>query len=188
MSCAIDPKAGTHFVGKIFVSPHACDRATEHFGVERSKAAVFVMDMLRKASLVDPDVIDDNGNSGRMFAYNRTVFIVASTEATVITIHPQHQASEVIRTPIERIIQRAIKTAQNKEKRESKRINIRKAELAIDRANCELRLAKSESVRVIADMTDKIAEIDLEVKRLDRELFELRREKKTLMKSVAAYV
>ncbi|WP_145412435.1 hypothetical protein [Paenibacillus xylanexedens] len=24
---AIDPQAGTHFIGKIFVTPHACDRA-----------------------------------------------------------------------------------------------------------------------------------------------------------------
>lgn len=29
----VDPKAGTHFTGKIFVSPHACDRAVEHFGI-----------------------------------------------------------------------------------------------------------------------------------------------------------
>lgn len=188
MSVAIDPKAGTHFPGKIFVTPHALDRAVKHFGINRSQAPAFVMDMLRKSSLVDPDVIDDEGNSGRMFAYNRTVFIVDPAEATVITVHPQHQASESLRNPIERIIQRAIKSAQNKEKRETKRINVRKAELAIERGTYELRLAKSDSVRIISDMTDKIADIDLEVQRLDRELFELRREKKTLMKSVAAYV
>lgn len=185
---AIDPKAGTHFTGKIFVTPHACDRATEHFGVDRSKAPMYVMDMLRKAALIDPDVIDDNGNSARMFAYNRAVLIVAPTESTVITVHPQTQASEAVRNPIERIIQRTIKAAQRKEVRETKRINVTKAELLVERANYELRRAKSESIKVIADMSAKIADIDVEVARLDRELFEIKREKKTLMKSVAAYV
>jgi hypothetical protein len=188
MSIAIDPKAGTHFTGKIFVTPHACDRATEHFGIDRSKAPMFVMDILRKAALIDPDVIDDNGNSARMFAHNRVVLIVSPTESTVITIHPQSQANEVVRSPIERIIQRAIKAAQRKEVRETKRITVRKAELMVERANCELRQAKSESVKVIADMNAKITEIDIEIAKLERELFDIKREKKTIMKSVAAYV
>lgn len=188
MSCAIDPKAGTHFVGKIFVSPHACDRATEHFGVERSKAPMYVMDLLRKASLVSAHVIDEEGKPGRMFAYRRTVFIVHPTESTVYTIYPQHKANEIVRNPIERIIQRAINAAERKEKREIKRINIRKAELSVERAQAELRRAKSESNRVVSEMAARIAEIDREISALDAELIHVQREKTNVMKSVVAYV
>ncbi|MDR9852949.1 hypothetical protein RJP21_04960 [Paenibacillus sp. VCA1] len=188
MTVAIDPKAGTHFVGKIFVKPHACDRATEHFGVDRKDAPIWVMDRLRKASLISAHVIDEFGNPARMFGYQRIVFIVHPTEQTVVTIYPQYKANEVIRNPIERIIQRTIRTAERKVQRETKRINIAKAELAMERAGYELRLAKTDSVKVIADMNERIASIDAKVAAFDRELFELQREKTNLMKSVVAYI
>lgn len=188
MSVAIDPKAGTHFIGKIFVTPHALDRAVEHFGVERSKAPMYVMDMLRKASLVSAHVVDEDGRPARMFAYRRTVFIVALTEQTVMTLYPQHKAAEVLRNPIERIIQRAVSAAERKEKREMKRINVRKAELSVERAQLCLRQAKSESERVVAEMGARIGLIDSEMARLERELLEIQREKTNLMKSVVAYV
>ncbi|WP_419884870.1 hypothetical protein [Paenibacillus sp. B-A-8] len=188
MSVAIDPQAGTHFIGKIFVSPHACDRAVEHFGIDRSKAPMYVMDMLRKATLVSPLVVDEDGKPARMFAYRRIAFLVHPTEATVFTLYPQHKASESLRSPIERIIQRAVSAAERKEKRELKRISVRKAELSVERAQLDLRRAKSESTRVAAEMTAKIAGIDAEMARLERELLEIQREKTTLMKSVVAYV
>ncbi|UMR34001.1 hypothetical protein MJ749_14995 [Paenibacillus polymyxa] len=188
MSIAIDPRAGTHFIGKIFVSPHACDRAVEHFGVERAKAPMYVMDLLRKSSLISEHVIDEDGKPGRMFAYRRTVFIVHPSESTVYTLYPQHKANESIRNPIERLIQRAVKAAERKEKREVKRINVRKAELAVERAEAELRCVKSESNRVIAEMNARVNEIDVELRILERELFEIKREKTNLMKSVVAYV
>jgi hypothetical protein len=188
MSLAIDPKAGTHFTGKIFVTPHALDRVVEHFGITRSQAPVFVMDNLRKASLVSANVISDKGDSARMFAYRRMLFIVDLTEATVITVHPQHEASESIRNPIERIIQRAVKSAERHEQREIKRLTVRKGELHVERAECDLRRIKSESIRVISDMSDKISGIDAEIQRIEREVFEVKREKKTIMKSVAAYI
>lgn len=188
MSCAIDPQAGTHFIGKIFVTPHALDRAVEHFGIDRSKAPMYVMDMLRKATLISAHVVDEDGKPARMFAYRRTAFIVALTEQTVLTLYPQHLGAETIRNPIERIIQRAVSAAERKEKRETKRINIRKAELSVERAQLELRRAKSESERVVTEMSAKIAGIDAEMARLDRELLVIQREKTNLMKSVVAYV
>ncbi|MNV07207.1 hypothetical protein D3C71_976270 [compost metagenome] len=188
MSYVIDPLAGTHFIGKIFVTPHACDRAVTHFGVDRSKAPVFVMDGLRKSTLISPHVVAEDGKPARMFAYRRTVYIVHPTEATVYTVYPQHLANETLRNPIERLIQRTMRSAERKEQRETKRINIRKAELAIERAAFELRRAKSESIRVITDMNERIADIDAEVESLNRELLEIQREKTNMMKSVVAYV
>ncbi|NGM81249.1 hypothetical protein G5B47_02350 [Paenibacillus sp. 7124] len=188
MSIAIDPQAGTHFIGKIFVTPHALDRAVEHFGIDRSRAPMYVMDMLRKAALISEHVVDEDGKPARMFAYRRTAFIVALTEQTVLTLYPQHLASETIRNPIERIIQRAVSAAERKEKRETKRIAVRKAELSVERAQLDLRRAKSESERVVAEMTARIGLIDTELARLDRELLDTQREKTAIMKSVVAYV
>lgn len=185
---AIDPKAGTHFIGKIFVKPHALDRAVEHFGVDRSEAPMWTMGRLRKASLISTHVIDEFGNPARMFGYQRIVFIVHPTEQTVITLYPQHKANENVRNPIERLIQRAMRAAERKEQRETKRINIAKAELAIQRAGYELRRAKSDSLSVIADMTDKITQIDAQINEYNVELFEIQREKTNTMKSVVAYI
>ncbi|MGG4217535.1 hypothetical protein ABEW32_04795 [Paenibacillus jamilae] len=156
--------------------------------MERAKAPMYVMDLLRKSSLISEHVIDEDGKPGRMFAYRRTVFIVHPSESTVYTLYPQHKANEVIRNPIERLIQRAVKAAERKEKREAKRINVRKAELAVERAEAELRCIKSESNRVIAEMNARVNEIDVELRNLERELFEIKREKTNLMKSVVAYV
>jgi len=189
MSSAIDPKSGTHFSGlKIFVSSHALDRAVEHFGIERSAAPVYVMDLLRKASLISPRVIDEGGKSGRMFAYRRTVYIVHPTEPTVFTLYPQFLACEDVRSPIERIIQRTIKAAERKEAREVRRINVCKAELFVERAQYELRRMKSDSTRIIAEMCDKIADIDARVTQFNRDILEVEREKTNTMKSVVAYV
>ncbi|WP_449600341.1 hypothetical protein [Paenibacillus sp. Marseille-Q9583] len=188
IAATIDPQAGTHFIGKIFVTPHALDRAVEYFGIERSKAPMYVMDMLRKATLISEHVVDEEGKPARMFAYQRTAFIVAPTEQTVLTLYPRHQAPESLRSPIDRIIQRAVSAAERKEKRETKRINVRKAELSVERAQLDLRRAKSESDRVVAEMTARIGLIDAECVKLARELLEIQREKTNLMKGVVAYV
>jgi hypothetical protein len=188
MEYAIDPRAGTHFVGKIFVTPHACDRASEHYGVERSKAPGYVMDNLRKSVLISDAVVNEDGRPARMFAYHRMVFVVHPTEPTVYTTYPQHRACDAVRSPLEKIIQRSVKAAERKEQREGKRITIRKAELAIERAGYEIKRAKSESVRVISDMGDKIVDVEAEIARLDAELLEVKREKTNVMKSIAAYI
>ncbi|MEK3836497.1 hypothetical protein [Paenibacillus sp. FSL R7-0128] len=188
IAAAIDPQAGTHFIGKIFVTPHACDRAVEYFGVDRSKAPMHVMDMLRKATLISEHVVDEDGRPARMFAFQRTAFIVAPTEQTVLTLYPRHQAPEALRNPIDRIIQRAVNAAERKEKRETKRINVRKAELSVERAQLDLRRAKSESERIVAEMTARIGLIDAECAKLSRELLDIQREKTNLMKGVVAYV
>lgn len=188
MNYAIDPKAGAHFVGKIFVTPHACDRAVEHFGVDRARAPMYVMDLLRRAALVDPDVIDENGKRGRLFAYQRTAFVVAPDEDTVITLYPQHKANEAVRGPVERIIHRALAAAKRKESRETKRIRIRTAELGVERAECALRLAKTDSVSVADKMNERIMQIDRELADLERELIDVRRERTNIAKSVVAYI
>lgn len=188
MSTLLDPLAGTHFTGKIFVTPHACDRAAEHFGIERGLAPMHVMDLLRKSALVDPNVIGEDGRHGRLFAYKRTAFIVALNEDTVITLYPQATSSAAVIDGVHKVIAAALKAAQRKETREIKRLNVRKAELAVERAECELRKLKTASVNVVQAMIDRVAEIDAEYVGINEEIFEAKREKTTLAKGICAFI
>lgn len=189
VSSVIDPKAGTHFPGKIFVVPHALDRAVEYFGIDRSRAPMFVMDMLRKSSLIDTCIIGEGTNEPtRLYAYKRTAFVVSAHEDTVVTIYPRDCASEEIRTGVTAVLTKALRAAQRKEAREIKRLSVAKAELAVERAACELRRAKSASSRVIADMTVRIAEIDEKVTQIDAEIYAAKREKTTIANGICAYI
>lgn len=188
MNSLLDPLAGTHFRGKIFVKPHACDRAVEYFGIDRSQAPMFVMDMLRKSALVDPDVIGEDGNPGRLFAYRRTAFVVARDEDVVITLYPQELAPLSVRKGVDKALAAVLKAAQRLERRELKRLTIRKAELAVERAECELRRLKTNSINVATTMEEKIARIDEELTKIDAEIFEVKREKTTLAKGIVSYI
>ncbi|GMK47601.1 hypothetical protein PghCCS26_47310 [Paenibacillus glycanilyticus] len=184
----IDPKGGTHFTSKIFVVPHALDRAVEYFRIERSAAPMYVMDMLRKASLIDPHVIGEDGNPGRLFAYKRTAFVVALTEDTVITLYPQETAAKHVIEGVGKVLQRALKAAQRTEARELKRLAIRRAELNVKRAELELRLLCTNSTSVIRRVNEEITKIDAELAAIVNEEFEIKREKSTIAKGICAFI
>jgi len=184
----IDPRAGTHFTGKIFVVPHALDRAVEYFGIERGQAPMHVMDMLRKSALIDPDVIAEDGNPGRLFAYKRTAFVVARDTDTVITLYPQEKSPAPILEGVAKVLRNALAAAQRKEARELKRLSVRRAELAVERAECELRKLKTGSVNVAKGAAERIAEIDAEIAGIETQMHEVRREKTTLAKGICAFV
>ena len=184
----VDPRAGTHFVGKIFVVPHALDRAVEYFGVDRAQAPMYVMDMLRKSSLIDPDVVGEDGNPGRLYAYKRTAFVVARDSDTVITLYPQEKSPAPVLEGVAKVLRAALTAAQRKEAREIKRLNIRRAELAVERAELELRRLKTGSVNVKEAIAARITEIEAEVAAIETQIFEARREKTTLAKGICAFV
>jgi hypothetical protein len=184
----VDPKAGTHFTGKIFVVPHACDRAVEYFGVDRARAPMHVMDLVRKSSLIDPDVIGEDGNNARLFAYKRTAFVVAKDSDTVITLYLQELAPMSVLDGVQKVLARALKAAQRKESREVKRLTVRKAELTVERAECELRRLKTGSITVEAVQSHRLSEIDAEINEIVREIFEVKREKSTLAKGICSFI
>ncbi|GAA0840631.1 hypothetical protein GCM10008915_36580 [Bifidobacterium pullorum subsp. gallinarum] len=187
MSIVIDPKAGTHFTGKIFVTPHALDEATKDFGIERSKAPVFVMDNLRKASFVSM-IVNEDGRPARLFGYKRMAFVVAPETDTVITVYPRHSVNQTLSAAVLKLLQRTLKSAERKEKTADKRTAIAKAELNVERASCELRKARSNSLTIIDAMNTRINEIDAELTRLDRELLEIKREKTNLANSLVVFI
>ncbi|GGF88116.1 hypothetical protein [Paenibacillus abyssi] len=188
MSHVIDPKAGTHFTGKIFVKPHACDRAAEHFGIERSQAPMYVMDLLRKAALVDSDVLAEDGNRGRLYAYKRTAIVVAPQEDTVITIYPRDIAPEDLRETMAKVLKRALKAAQRTEARELKRLAIKKAELAVKRAEADLQRLTATRTVLIRKIDEEIAGINAEIARVDADIFAVKREKTTIAKGICAFI
>jgi len=186
---AIDPKAGTHFTGKIFVTPHALDRATEYFGVKPgSERTNYVMDMLRKASLIDPCVIGEDGNSCRLFAYKRTALIVDLIDDTVVTIYPREEASLELRDGVEKVLARLLKAAQRTEARELKRLAIRKAELNVQRAELELRLLYANLPAIKRKINEEITNINAEMNAVDSAAYEVKREKSTLAKGICAFI
>jgi hypothetical protein len=184
---AIDPKAGTHFTEKIFVTPHACDEATKDFGVERKLAPMFVMDNLRKAAYVSM-VVNEDGRPSRLFAYRRMAIVVAPDTATVITVYPRHNANPAVLESVQKVLLRALKAAERKEKLAEKRITVEKAKLNVERAECDLRKAITQSLSVIDVMVAKINAIDSCVAALDRELLEVKREKTNLANSIVPFI
>lgn len=187
MATVIDPQAGTHFTGKIFVTPHACDRAAEHLGIDRAKAPTHVMGLLRKAAFIDT-VTGDDGSMQRLYAYRGTAFIVDADEDTVITLYPQNDANREVLDSVQSVLAKMLRSARAKEKRETRRITIEIAELNVERAELVLRAAKTTSKRVKQMAELRIGEIDAEIAQLERELREVRREKKNIVKSIAAFV
>lgn len=187
-NAVIDPKAGTHFTGKIFVTPHALDRATEHFGIERSAAPVFVMDKLRRATLIESSYVGEDGITRRLFAFKRTAFIVATNEDTVITIYPQENAVSHVIDGVNKVLLRALRAAQRTEARELKRLAIRKAELNVQRAELELRLLCANLPAAKRKINDELTNIDAEVVKIDAAVFDVKREKSTLAKGICAFI
>lgn len=185
----IDPKAGTHFTGKIFVKPHALDRATEHFGIKRSDAPVFVMDRLRKAALIDAEFMGECGNVGRLFTYGGIAFVVAIGEATVITLYPEKvRAQESLTKSVAAVIKRMIKSAQRTEAAELKRLTKLRADVNLELATVEHGIAHGSGKATIRKLTDKAVELRAEIERIDNEIVTTKRAKATVLKNVCAYV
>lgn len=183
----LDPNAGGHFKANINVLPHACERAVEHFRVDRREASRFITENLRKSSFVSY-ITHEDGRLQRLFGFNRIAFVVDAADDTVITVYPQHQANAAVLEPVHKVLIRALKAADRKEKAEERRIKVEKAQLAIKRAECELRIARTSSRKVTVTMRAEIEDIDAKSAELGRQLTEIKREKKNLAKSIVAFI
>lgn len=185
----LDPRAGTHFTGKIFVTPHALERAVEHFGIERGRAPMHVMDLLRKSALIDAQMTGEDGATHRLFAYKRIAFIVAAAEDTVITLYPQEATTNATITDnVAKVLMKVLRAAQRTEKRELHRLAIRKAELNVQRAELELRIVYANMNVVKRKLNEELAQVKAEINAVDAAAFDVKREKSTLAKGLCAYI
>jgi len=190
MKNVIDPKAGTHFPmpTKIFVTPHALDEAVKDFGIERSKAPMHVMDLLRKSALIDPYIVGDDGNPVRLFAYKRQAFIVSLDSDTVVTTYRRDSAADLIRNAVEPVLRRVLRAAQREEAAELKRLAVMKAELSVRRAECELAQLLTKRPTKARSLLEEITQIDAEITQINTEMVSARQRKSTLAKGICAYV
>ncbi|MBJ6364201.1 hypothetical protein ACFOQM_23560 [Paenibacillus sp. GCM10012307] len=185
----VDPAAGTHFTGKIFVTPHACDRAVEYFGIERKHAPLHVMDLVRKSALIDPHVVGEGSSEpARLFAYDRFAFVVNLREDAVITIYPRQYASEQLRKEVGRVLKKVLTASQREEKQILRKLALKQAELNVAKAEAELRLLKTNLTKVKRKLSAEIAEIVVELTRIEDERLSALRRKTTLAKDICAYV
>jgi len=185
----IDPKAGTHFPGKIYVTQHALDRAVEHFKAPRNKASDFIIERLRKAALIDNNFTGDNGRVVRLFTCEGIAFILDANEATVITLYPERtQRQEMLTKAVGAAVRRVIKSAQRTEATELKRLTKLRADVNLELATVEHGIAHGSGKATIRKLTEKAAELRAEIERIDNEIVTTKRAKATVLKNVCAYV
>lgn len=186
----IDTKAGTHFAGITLVcSHHARKRAVEHFGIKDSDVGSYVAIRLKKAALIDEDFTGEDGNIGRLFVHESVCYIVAKDGPLVITLYPQENtALDAVINPVAAAVKRIIRAAQRSEKAELQRLNRERAQYNVMIAEAELELTYTSQPAKIRKLTEEVSGHKTQIKRIDDEIFTVRRAKATVLKGVCAFV
>lgn len=184
----IDPKRGTHFDGKkIVVTEHAIQRAVSRFDKKRSEAERWITDNLRKAAYVG-EVVDEEGRERILYGYERIAFVVSKIDGAVITVYPQHHVTPTIRQKVEEIIARELRKARRKFERIYRDVELTKADLMVERAECYRRKLRTRSEAVRNAMEGRIRAIDEYCAQLDDDVAKVRRDNSALVKGVVAYL
>lgn len=173
--------------GKITVSAHACDEATKDFRVPRQTAEEWIRSNLRKASFVS-NIVGENGNPCRLFGFQRIAFVMDASADHVITIYPQHYVESAVKRGVQSVVMRALRNAERQERKVEREVRIEKARLGIERAECIWRMEMTPSAKVKRSNTDKMAQIDAKITELNAKLIEAQKAKKSVAKSVIAYL
>lgn len=175
------------FTGKITVTQHAIEEAVKDFRVNRKLADEWIRSNLRKARFIAA-VIGEDGNPGRLFGYQRITFVLAAEENVVITVYPRHHATPTMRQKVETIVFRELRKVERLESVTERKHRLRKAELNVERAQLLLKIerARSESTKMACQA--RINAIDDYFAELDAELTGIKHTKRSVAKSVIAYV
>lgn len=177
----------TQFAGKISVSQHATARATEHFRVPRPTADEWIRTNLRRATFI-ANIVGEDGKRSRLYAHQRIAFVLADTEDYVLTVYPQHQAGETIRAKVADLVARELRKLERKERATERAVAVEKAKIAVQIAECRLKMTITPSARVVATNTAAIRALETKAAELDRMVAEVKREKSTFAKGVVMYV
>lgn len=90
--------------GKIFVTPHAIDRAIELFDFDdRRDAMHFIREGLRESTFIS-EIVGETGKVDRLFAKNRLAFVVDRTEDVVITVYIREVVDKELRGEVQEAI------------------------------------------------------------------------------------
>lgn len=177
----------SNVIGKVTVSNHANDRATEHFRISRDKAAAWVIDNVRKATFIS-DITSDEGKPCRLYGFQRIAYVLDAAADHVITLYPQNYAVTSVQRKVNAIVRRELEKAERKERAVERHTRVEKAKLAVEIAQCKLRMEITPSKAVVARNNVILAQINAKVADLDTALQAARREKTSYAKSLLMYV
>jgi hypothetical protein len=172
---------------RLIVSQHAISEAVRDFRIDKRVAEDWVRSNYRKAAFVS-DIVSEEGKACRLFAYQRIAFILADTEEYVITVYPRHTAIPELSAKVSALLQRELRKAARMERTIERRVRVEKSRLKVERAECKWRMEITPSASVKRANTLRIAQIDKKLAELDRELFDAKKAKSSVAKSVIMYM
>ncbi|MCU6709305.1 hypothetical protein M6D81_11365 [Paenibacillus sp. J5C_2022] len=178
-----------NFIGKVYVSQHAIDRAVERFSIAPEKAEQWVRDNVKKARFVSVTVsAEDGGKESRLFVWQRVAYLLAMDMDRVITVYAQHHSLSSISGRVQTLLNRELTRAERKEAAAVRKAAIERAELAIERAKCDYRMTVTPSAAVIKANTKRIREIDRRMAEIDAEVLAVKKEKSAIARGLIAYI
>lgn len=174
-------------LAKVTVSRHAIDEAVRDFRIDRRVAEEWICSNVRKAQFI-AHIVSDEGVPCRLYAVNRAAFIVADSTDYVITVYPRNGAPTDLYNRVRTLVLRELAKFERKERVTARRVSVAKAQLTVERAKCEYRMAVTPSKTVIAFNTKRISQIDEALTQLDAELMRAKKEKSAIAKSIVMFV
>ncbi|WP_010495001.1 hypothetical protein [Paenibacillus elgii] len=180
-------KVYADFSGNIRVTAHAIDEAVKDLRYPRQLAEQKIREDVKRAKFV-AQILSEDGISRRLFAYRGVSYIMALDEDIVITVYPRLRSPYELHTKVEALVAVELRKIERKERTAERQARVEKARLAVDAAECRLKMEITPSAKVRRANTAKLAEIDAKIAEIDRGLAAVKREKSTFAKGVARYV
>lgn len=175
------------FKGRINVSQHAIDESIRDFRVPKLTAEDWVRSNLRKSTFIS-DIVGEDGRPCRLFAFQRIAFILDASDDRVITVYPRHHAVTTLQTKVQAVVTRELRNAKRKLAATERLINVQKAQLNVEAAQCDYRMAITPSQAVIRSNTERKIKLAAKMSLLDAELLDAKKEYSAVAKSVVTYV
>jgi len=189
MTAAVVSEQSRNFVGKVYVSQHAIDRAVERFSIAPDKAEQWIRDNVKKARYVAVTVsAEDGGRESRLFVWQRVAYLLAMDMDRVITIYAQHHAPSSLSQRVQSLLNRELMRAERKEAAAIRKAEIERAELSIEQARCNYRMTVTPSAAVIKVNTKRLREIERRLAEIDTEVLAVKKEKSAIARGLIAYL
>ncbi|WP_025846576.1 hypothetical protein [Brevibacillus agri] len=175
--------------GRVRVSQHAAEEYVKDFGgtVEQARSRIGVN--IRKATYIT-EVTGADGKSGTLYAYNGACYIVRYDDDVpiIVTVYKTEPAVTAIRNKVYELVTKELRKIERKERDTERRVAIKKAELAVEVAQINLRKVRSRSASVRAACQARINALNAAIAELDAELRGVVGDKRAIAKTVAAYI
>lgn len=179
----------TKFSGKIEgVSTHACEKATERFNVKPSQAEEWIRRNVKQSIYVNI-LYGDKGSAepSRLYVHKGIGFVLASESNVVKTVMEPHSYYS-IQDRVYGIVRSKLRQATEHERKVTRRNNVMKAELNVERAEIDLRLLRARSSGRINALGARRTAITERIAELDDEIREVRHQSTLVARGVAQYV